>query len=322
MRTFVFFRPVEFIAKFFITKAANRFALVGLPTNLTNVFLLIFKLTFDLIPRLGFLPTLRVLFRLRNLIRYNLPVSQLNNINTFLPLNTHVVEEVLNIITPSTWRTIISKAKAFLFIYNFVLLPFLSLTSILPLIRVVFKGFFGVFLSSLGIVWSVGDTSITSLKWIAEPIIEFIESKLSLDIPRETLPRPGISVEQVEGLNDNTASRYATQVDHKTTSWFTILGILVLGVVTSITVLLVGEHYYPETVHSIPIINTLTDCLHITYNSVYNALFSVSVTPDPGNNSTMLPFPQAEPLSSPTQSSGGSDITITDARTVNANTAY
>ena len=39
-------------------------------------------------------------------------------------------------------------------------------------------------MTSVGIIWTVGDTTYASIRYIAEQIVDFVENHTNLDIPR------------------------------------------------------------------------------------------------------------------------------------------
>lgn len=45
----------------------------------------------------------------------------------------------------------------------------------------------------------------------------------------------------------------------------TLLGFVLIGVVTSIGLLLVADHYYPDTIRNIPVLNTISDSIFVAY---------------------------------------------------------
>lgn len=253
---FPFFRPTEYIAIFFIVRIAR---FVGFPGNLTHVFLLIYRLSNNLISNVGLIPTLRVLLKLRALINYGMPLARLP-ISTFLPLNDYAVEQLSN----NYWANILSNGRAFLRVYNFVLLPFVTLSSVAPILRLIFKASFSTFMTSIGIIWTVSDTTYSSIRYIAEQIVEFVENHTNLDIPR---PNPDHTTPDL--LNHNHQHQHINPVDNTplpdnhTSYWLTGLSIALAGIAISLTALLLTEYVYPETVHSIPVLNTLCDCIHV-----------------------------------------------------------
>lgn len=95
MRNFAFFRPTEFIARFFIVRIAR---FVGFPGNLTHIFLLIYRLSNNLISHVGLFPTMRVLAHLVPIVRYGMPLVRLTTHN-FIPLNDYAVEQLTNTLT-------------------------------------------------------------------------------------------------------------------------------------------------------------------------------------------------------------------------------
>lgn len=282
----------------------------------------IYRVSLFTISSSGFLPTLRVLFRLRTLIAYGLPLARSNN-TRFIPLNINVVDQLTDLLS-GNWGTILTNSKTFLRIYNFVLLPFITLSSFTPLIKFIFKTSFYSIVASLGLIWNITDTGYVTLKYIANHILDFYQNHLDVEIPR-----PGKNVnlnlpsQHKPHLIDFEYDEPVVNVDNKTPTFFTILTLLVIGITSTITTILIAEYVYPETVHSIPILNSICDCVHATWHYIMNLTTSSNPDPSTGGGSanqgpTILPFPRSEEtLNSPSipeaisrSSSGSSTETV------------
>ena len=103
-------------------------------------------------------------------------------------------------------------------------------------------------------------------------------------------------LENINVDNDSSPSGY---------SWLTVIGIGILGIFGIIAGLLITEHYSPETIQNIPVVNTFVDLLHISRDTLQSYLFSSDTgsSPDPK-------VPESISISS-YGSSTQSDITVT-----------
>ena len=161
----------------------------------------------------------------------------------------------------------------FIFIYYF-LLSLLSLGVSGSISKYIFKSITGLILFSLGIVWDGTLNSISILNDIANSIIEFTENHSNIKIPRKEVV-DSTSTMVLENINlDTDSSGY---------SWLTVIGIGILGISGIIAGLLITEHYSPETIQNIPVVNTFVDLLHISWDTIQSYLFSSDTgsSPDP-----------------------------------------
>lgn len=252
---FAFFRPTEFIARFMLIRLAR---LLGFPQNLTHIFMVIYRISHLIISNVGYFPTIRVLLRLRRLVAFGLPLSRFN-LSTFLPLNEYAVELITNNLTGS-WGKILENAKTFLRIFNFFLFPFVALSGVFPFIKFLVRSSIYTILGSIGILWNFGDTTFSSIKFIAEYVVDFVQNYFNIDIPR---PSEEQIIDNIH--HEHKPHNIQENIDPKSSSWLTGLIIFALGITVTISGIIIAEYIAPETVHNTPIINTICDCIHISW---------------------------------------------------------
>lgn len=194
----------------------------------------------------------------------------------------------------------------------------MALSSLAPILRLIFRASLSTFMTSVGIIWTVGDNTYASIRYVAEQIVEFVENHTNLDIPR---PNPDHTTPDL--VNHHHQHHHINPVDNTpipdnhTSYWLTGLSIALAGITISLTALLLTEYVYPETVHSIPVLNTLCDCIHVSWHYIWSSN-SVDPGSDPNNINQgpgLFPSASASNIETPEtisrSSSGSTDTTST-----------
>jgi hypothetical protein len=165
-------------------------------------------------------------------------------------------------------------------------------------------------LSSLGIVFSESLSSITYLRDIAYTLVEFVEdhspfrflpSQESIDSPDSTVSPD--STESSTSRNERSMS-------------FSILGMMLIGLVGITVGLLTVDYFFPETIEQTPVVSSYVDYIkHVSssFSSWIQGFFTSGSFPQPTEEEIraterICRLPAPEQLSR--TSSGGSDITI------------
>ncbi len=185
-----------------------------------------------------------------------------------------------------------------------------------------------------GIISSLGDTTYSSIRSIAEYIVQFVENHSDLEIPRpdnEHAYSPSLEA------GTATSDQLQTPAPHER-GWVTCLALVFMGITTTVATLLFAEYVSPETVHSIPVINTLVDCNHVAWHYIFNlspgsggsGSGAANIRPEPEGvdegqgiftlaASAGAPMAEASISSGPSQSSGSTDsyATVTPASPLN-----
>lgn len=262
--------------------------------------MVVYRVSLFTITSSGFIPTLRVLFRLRTLIAYNLPLARLSH-TRFIPLNHNVVDQLTSILA-GNWGVILSNGKTFLKFYNFILLPFITLSSFTPLLKFIFRASFYSIISSLGIIWNVADTGYFTIKYIANQILDFYQNLLDVEIPRPSKNVNLPSHHRPHMVDFDFEEEPVVNYDNKGPTLLTFLTLVVIGITSTITTILIAEYIYPETVHNIPFLNSICESVHASWQYLIN--LTTTNTPDLGNNGTgnrdinqgpgMFPFPRPD----------------------------
>lgn len=151
-------------------------------------------------------------------------------------------------------------------------------------------------MTSVGIIWTVGDTTYASIRYIAEQIVDFVENHTNLDIPRPNTD--SITPEQHHHHHHHHHPKpvdITPQPDNNTSYWLTGLAITLAGLAVSITALMLTEYVYPETVHSIPVLNTLCDCIHVAWHYIWSSTPTNTGIDQPNINEGPGLFPHPDP---------------------------
>jgi len=299
------FHPIHYISRFVIITTI-RLLRVNSPQMITLITGL-FSLSTNLISTVDIIPVFRVLHRLLKIIRTNPNV--INSISSLYGLfypsryNPFVVRQILDFMIPLS-DCLNPLPKKFNYIY-YILLSFLSLGLSKSLTTILFRNMFGLVLGSLGILWDTSFNSISVLHDIASSVIDFTENNFNFKFPR--LDRTDVITSVNETIEDS--------VNNNGYTWLTIIGIAMITVTGAIAGLLITEHYSPDTIQNIPVINTFVDSLHIGWDYIIS--YFKTGGSDPSNDSTNV-IHSPKPLSRTSSGSSSilSDTTITpDIRT-------
>lgn len=312
LKKFNLFNPVQFIASFVIKTLVKR---LDLPTTVFSFITVLYNISYSLIGTVGIFPVTRFLIDLSRFIS-TMGASQITligvNLQNFLTPRGHspyliqtvlpqIIPLLINCFPQSTGRsskvfTSIGSA-GLLFDYDFFILGFFT-TILKPITKYILKICLGVLLSAIGVLWNESLTHLVYLKDFAVLIVDYFESLTDVKIPRFSF-RDTTDTATLEPV-DNIP--YVEEYN-KTSSLFSIIGLVLLGLAGAIGVIALSDYYAHDTVKNIPVVNTLADTIHVVWNIITN-YFSIH-KPDSGSTPDILSR----------SSSGDSSITITDNRT-------
>ena len=312
LRHLILFNPVQFIASFVIKTLIKRF---NLPLKVLSLITVLYHYSYSLVGNIGIVPVARFLIDLRRYLKTITPTTTTHRFGenlmefimsrghnpylglTALPYITGILMDCLELGKKNTISS--TSIAGLIFVYDFFIMGFFA-TMVKPLIKYIFKFCVGLLLSAIGVLWNDSFTDILNLKVYAALIIDYFEKLTSIRIPRFT----SMSIlETKNNLPEVDTIPYDEEYS-KTTSWFSIAGLVLLGLVGVIGVIAVSDYYAHETVKNIPVINTLADCINIAWHHLMD-YFS---PPSPKSGPSL-------PEAISRTSSGGSDITVTDSRT-------
>lgn len=257
----LFRNPLGILGRILIRGAVRH---LNLPVAMNTAFSILISTSSTLITSFGFIPVMRVLFRIPRFILETPPSRRtVQNITTrmrrsltvgLFPLNIYILEHILLGLTPEIFGDCLKYVDKFVKIYRVIFLPFVLFSSFTPFVRWFVKGIVGLTFGSLGIVFSDSLASIGPLKSAANYFLDFLGSfsPFSVSGARDAATAVTNAVEgsEVKNLSSNTADV------------LTALGFALAGLTILLGVLLAADCYFPEQVHSIPYVNTIVDSVH------------------------------------------------------------
>ena len=314
--------PIQFIANTTIKFLIKRFNVNQVAFSLINI---LYHAAKSLVGSVDIFPTIRILRDVRKFLTTfeGRPTAAHFELRNFLSArhNPYLVETICHKLIPVI-SLCFPKTSGMLFIYDFFLVGFFT-TILKPITKYLVKTSLGLVLSATGILWNETLSSISYLKDFSLYIIETLESHSSFRIPRfnneiitDNVPARGPTVDTHTTPVHNVPVDF-TDMDpdiQNTGALFSFLGVLLIGVVTVISVIVIADHLAPDTIQNIPVINTISNSVHVGFNGIYDTianLFSGGPGTPPGTGDN-INGPRVEVISR--SSSGGSDITITDNR--------
>ena len=316
--------PIQFIANTTIKFLIKRFNVNQVAFSLINI---LYHAAKSLVGSVGIFPTIRILRDVRKFLTTfeGQPFAAHNELRDFLN-NRHtpyLVETICHKLIP-VLSFCFPKTSGLLFIYDFFLVGFFT-TVLKPITKYFIKTTLGLVLSATGILWNESLSSISYLKDFSLYVIETLESHTSFRVPRISRDFVDTTLPSDQGIKDARGPEHNhhnipvdfTDVDpdiQNTGALLSFLGVLLIGVLVSVSVIIIADHLAPDTIQSIPVVNTISDSVHVAFNTVYESfsnLFSGGPGTPPGTGDN-INGPRVEVISR--SSSGGSDITITDNR--------
>lgn len=243
------------------------------PSNLITLFTSLFTLSTILISSVGILPTLRVFWNLRQVTHRN------TNLRVFLSrvtnLDPFILGQVIDVITPY-YKDCLDNLPSFKRI-NWIIISYFILRMFRPNLFYILRFSIGAMFSSVGILWNETLSSIEILKDFALFTKDILETHLNFKIPF-------ISKEKILDVQEVTTP--VTDQDKETSSkWFTILGVVTLGIFGTITVLFIGDILQPELTSHIPYVRTILDPI---YNFIANYYYPSDSSSDSVSSSASI----------------------------------
>jgi hypothetical protein len=204
-----------------------------------------------------------------------------------------VFQTIRDCIHIDQWIKILAFPKYLRNIYNWLILPYLASICARPICVWLIKSICGLILSALAIIYNDTLYSIELLKQFADLIIDILNSVTS----GGTVPN---LTDQSEASGQSEGLSHNVEVDPSNGSFLSILAIVMLGVVTSLAIIMVADHYYPETTSSIPVISTIADSIHVAYHYISSYLFPSTdmpgtggIAPAPEGSSNVVDAPES-----------------------------
>lgn len=259
-------RPLQQIALFLIKIIIKR-----IPSASPVIFYLfrsLFGATVSLINVVGIVPVFTALWKIRTLIRRgNTDLSILNNTAIYPNLNAFVVNTIIPLILPY-WKECLKHPKLFKHLYTFFFCTSL-LGSMKYILYFTCRFTIGSVLSAIGILWNESLQGISMLKDFSYWVVELIETKTKFRIPR--LP----TIENIKNIKN--------PISFEDSTYLSVLGLVILGVVGLITITLITESYSPGFFNKIPYIgsyiqwipDTIVSVSVNTYNYASDGLHSI-----------------------------------------------
>lgn len=324
LETTMFLNPFNLLARIFIKSLIRN---IGLPkaflSLLTGLSLTIMSIVRTMGPGTA-INVLYVLFKAINSLsgRGMFTVTDLyNKMREISPnISILVIRAIRDCIDLDDWIKIMSLPKHLKNIYNWILLPFLASICIRPICAWLLRSIGGLVLSAFGILYNETLYSFDLLKQFADLIMDilnsiFISSSIIEDQFHSNLPHhhPTVTETSTRMVVDASPSPGG-----EGKGLLAILGIVMLGIITSVTVIMVAERYYPETVASIPVINTIADSVHVAYHYISSYLPSFGSSGGSGGEGGGVVAPESISRSSSGSSTStvrGPGIILEDHRT-------
>jgi len=245
--------------------------------NADTAFYTLFKAIFSFIPGLvrnvGIIPVASGVLSLYSFLKKGLLLQKFPT-EVLDKLNPVVVKTLMEAISPH-WNTCIKNTALFKNIFR-VFLGFFSMGLIRPVIFKSIQYSVGIIFTSLGIAWNEALSTISFLKTISDyvltiiPIKPLFENFLNFATPDSIVDKKIIK----DSLKDNS-------------SWFSIVGILILGAGTILTMMFIGDYFISSTIRSIPGVANILDPIY----SIGNYFLSWF-------QSTPIPKPETDTLDS------------------------
>lgn len=174
------------------------------------------------------------------------------------------------------WLKILTYPKVFVNIYTWLILPYLTTICVRPLLVWIIRSIIVLILSALGIVYNESLYSIELLKQFSELVLDiftsFFPSVLDSTLDSQNNPLPATSTHELDDVRDGLG-------------FLSVLGIIFIGVLTSLAIITVADYYNHDLISSIPVVNTIADCIHVGYqytSSYISSWFSSSGDPSGG----------------------------------------
>jgi len=267
-----------------------------------NLFTSLFSISTILFNTIGYRNTLRLFYNVRRLILAGHANS--NVVQNFISfsdvgMNRLGSSILLPALTPY-WNNCMSYPKLFSKLFNiFMIINYLGIFGYtFKLTKFIIKFSLGSLVTSIGVLWSESLQTISYLKDFAYLIKDSLDQYFDIKIP--TI-KTGIDLP-----SDNTSAGIS------------MIGLIILGVLGTITLFCVFDYFKPESLTSIPY---LGDFIHLI-NSNITSLVDWMFGRDLGGSSDSMQTPVQTPVQTPEQitrsSSTGSEITIRDLRTRNS----
>lgn len=145
------------------------------------------------------------------------------------------------------------------------------------------------------------------LKDCALFIRDILESKFNITIPKLfSVNNSSLQAETnyPSGLGNGTGTKELED----TGKLFSTIGIILLGIISFIGILVVTDHYAPESVSKIPYINYILDPIYNSYNYIHNWFYG-----NPGPDSMTMPPATGGNTEAISRTSSGSSLYGTEA---------
>lgn len=251
------FNPFNRLAIFIVKILFQRF---NIPQSLFNLFASLLPLCNVLFRTVGLIPTLRILWYFRRLTFRNTNLEVfLRNLN----LNPFVITQIRQTLEPY-YTDCLGNLTNFHRL-NWILIIYSLLRLFRPSMFKFIKLSIGCLFTTIGILWNESLNSIDILRSLANLIKELTEEYLNITIPTYIAPQSVIE-------NINTPAIHSSSVEEieKSSKWFTTLGIVLMGVMGVVTILIITDQIYPDSVSEIPYVDYILNPIYHSIESIIN----------------------------------------------------
>lgn len=260
--------PIFYIARFFIKRAVSHYKLSSV---VLSVFVNLLTISISTIRVIGFVPVYRVLRALPVLYRTSPAVFKrieylVGALQQYrprgIPLNSAVISAIFSIFNDSKiWKDCMILPDLFIKVYKLAFLPSILFGGFFPVARFLIKWLVGLIFTALGIIFNDQLSSIPLFKEFAFSIISFMDNYLPLHFLSYSSPIESDSLEDLEIGSEASSKIY-------------ILGILLVGLVTTLGLLVVTDLYYPDFLSSVPYLNSIVHSTHDLFSNISTTISS------------------------------------------------
>lgn len=190
-----------------------------------------------------------------------------------IPLNAAVITAIFGIFNDKgIWKDCMLYPSLFMKVYKLVFLPSILFGGFFPITKWIIRLVVGLIFSALGIIFNEHLAAIPFLKDFALAVINLLDNYLPLHFLSYTSPT---------GELDNI------ELGPEATSKIYILGAVLVGLVTTLGLLVVTDIYYPGFTDSIPVLNHIVHGAHEFCSSIYSYITNWR-DPDDGSSTITL----------------------------------
>lgn len=288
---------------------------------LSKLFITLISSSFTLARTNGALPTIRVLWQLRRLLRnpelitFSNIQEALNRANVNQDIAAYLIERIGDDFQSCFRFNGVRRPINRLFSLFFTMfIPYglstVSLWAIRPLLYWSTRLGLGLISATVGVLWNESLNSISYLRDFAFYIKDSIESHSDFVIPAPTDSDSHIPTSHQSSTHPDPsqmsvrAGSEPSQMPKDESTWLFVTGIVLMTVTVVFAGICIADYFYPEAVSNTPVIGGMFDSIHNIWDTVKSIFISQqgggAPEPDPIAPGSFEP---AEPIS---RSSSGS----------------